>query len=81
MITPNAPMRRWLLQKNTINYIPISSRGDCKVFGMIANRDDNVGRLLALLKERKVERKTLVIFRNDNGCRAGGRYKTPECAV
>ena len=34
---------------------------------MIANIDDNVGRLLAKLKEWGIERDTLVIFMNDNG--------------
>src|SRR5262245_39525307 len=42
-----------------------------KFFGMIANIDDNVGRLLAKLKEWDVERETLVIFMNDNGGTAG----------
>ena len=38
-----------------------------KFFGMIANIDDNVGRLLAKLSEWGLERDTLVIFLNDNG--------------
>jgi len=38
-----------------------------KFFGMIANIDDNVGRLLAKLKEWDIERDTLFIFMNDNG--------------
>lgn len=38
-----------------------------KYFGMIANIDDNVGRLLAKLAELDLERDTLVIFMNDNG--------------
>ena len=42
-----------------------------KFFGMIANIDDNVGRLLAKLDEWKIERDTLVIFMNDNGGTAG----------
>jgi arylsulfatase len=42
-----------------------------KFFGMIANIDDNVGRLLAKLKEWGIERDTLVIFINDNGGTAG----------
>lgn len=42
-----------------------------KFFGMIANIDDNVGRLLATLKERGLENDTLVIFMNDNGGTAG----------
>jgi arylsulfatase len=42
-----------------------------KFFGMIANIDDNVGRLLAKLKEWGIEEETLVIFMNDNGGTAG----------
>ena len=44
-----------------------------RFFGMIANIDDNVGRLLAKLKEWDIERSTLVIFMNDNGGTAGLR--------
>src|SRR5262249_32989111 len=42
-----------------------------KFFGMIANIDDNVGKLLAKLKEWDLERDTLVIFMNDNGGTGG----------
>jgi arylsulfatase A-like enzyme len=42
-----------------------------KFFGMIANIDDNVGRLLDRLKEWGLEQDTLVIFMNDNGGTAG----------
>ena len=42
-----------------------------KFYGMIANIDDNVGRLLAKLKEWDIERDTLVIFMTDNGGTAG----------
>jgi arylsulfatase len=42
-------------------------------FGMITNIDDNVGKLLAKLKEWGIERDSLVIFMNDNGGTAGLR--------
>jgi arylsulfatase len=42
-----------------------------KFFGMIANLDDNVGRLLEKLAEWGIERDTLVIYMNDNGGTAG----------
>lgn len=42
-----------------------------KFFGMIANIDDNVGRLLDQLTAWNLERDTLVIFINDNGGTAG----------
>jgi arylsulfatase A-like enzyme len=42
-----------------------------KFFGMIANIDDNVGRLMTQLKQWDLERNTLVIFMTDNGGTAG----------
>lgn len=42
-----------------------------RFFGMLANVDDNIGRLLGKLKEWGIERDTLVIFMNDNGGTAG----------
>jgi arylsulfatase A-like enzyme len=44
-----------------------------KYFGMVANIDDNVGRLLARLREWGMDRDTLVIFMNDNGGTGGVR--------
>ena len=42
-----------------------------RFFAMLANLDDNVGRLLARLKEWDLERDTLLIVMNDNGGTAG----------
>lgn len=42
-----------------------------KFFGMISNIDDNVGKLLAKLKEWNLEEDTIVIFMTDNGGTAG----------
>ncbi len=44
-----------------------------KFFNMLANLDDNLGRLLAALKEMGLEKDTLVMFMNDNGGTAGCR--------
>jgi arylsulfatase len=44
-----------------------------KFFGMVANVDDNVGRLLAKLDEWGLTKDTLVIFMNDNGGTVGTR--------
>jgi arylsulfatase A-like enzyme len=38
-----------------------------KFFGMIANLDWNVGRLMTFLEEKKLNENTVVIFMNDNG--------------
>lgn len=42
-----------------------------RFFGMITNIDDNVGRLLAKLKEWGLDKDTLVVFINDNGGTGG----------
>jgi arylsulfatase A-like enzyme len=44
-----------------------------KFFGMIANIDDNVGKLLDKLDEWKITNDTLVIFLNDNGGTVGAK--------
>jgi arylsulfatase A-like enzyme len=38
-----------------------------KVYGMVANADRNIGRLLAKLRDLELERDTIVIFTTDNG--------------
>ena len=40
-------------------------------YGMIHNIDENIGKVLAKLKEWGIEKDTLVIFMNDNGTAAG----------
>lgn len=54
---------------------PYSDRGvpapRDQFFGMIANIDENVGRLLARLKELDLEDNTIVIFMTDNGTAMG----------
>ena len=50
---------------------PISPKFDpdttAKIYGMVENIDDNVGRALAALDELKLTDRTLVIFMTDNG--------------
>jgi len=38
-----------------------------KVYGMVSNIDDNMGRLLKTLEELEIEENTLVVFMTDNG--------------
>ena len=38
-----------------------------RVYGMVTNIDDNVGRLLAKLAELEIDRRTIVVFLTDNG--------------
>ncbi|HVY69764.1 MAG TPA: arylsulfatase, partial [Verrucomicrobiae bacterium] len=49
----------------------VAKTNAAKFLGMVANIDDNVGRLLAKLKEWGIERDTLVVFMNDNGTDGG----------
>ena len=44
-----------------------------KYFGMVANIDDNIGRLTAYLRAAGLEQNTLFIFMNDNGGTGGVR--------
>ena len=41
--------------------------GVAKIYGMLTNLDDNLGRILNALQRLNLEKKTLVIFRGDNG--------------
>ncbi len=52
-------------------YADKTSTNAAKFFGMLANLDDNIGRLLARLQDWGLERDTLVIFMNDNGGTVG----------
>ena len=49
----------------------VPDRALAHFYGMIHNIDENIGRLLAELENRGVERETLVIFMNDNGTSSG----------
>lgn len=45
----------------------VDSEATARVYGMVTNLDDNVGRLLARLDELALARETIVIFLTDNG--------------
>jgi arylsulfatase A-like enzyme len=66
---PHAPLQ--VPDEYARKYAGKTTEQAARFFGMIANIDDNVGRLLARLKEWGIERDTLVIFMNDNGGTAG----------
>ena len=71
-IACNAPHSPLLVPKEyEQQYAGKVDTNTAKFFGMIANIDDNVGRLLTKLKEWGIERDTLVVFMNDNGGTAG----------
>ena len=71
-ITPNAPHGPLICPENYEAMYRDKVKPDAaKFLGMVTNIDDNVGRLLAKLKELDIERNTLVVFMNDNGGTAG----------
>jgi arylsulfatase A-like enzyme len=57
---------------------PMAPKNDpddlARVYGMIENIDDNVGRLLAKLDELKLADNTIVVLFSDNGCQKHNGY-------
>jgi arylsulfatase A-like enzyme len=57
---------------------PMAAKNDpgdlARVYGMIENIDDNVGRLLAKLDELKLADNTIVVLFSDNGCQKHNGY-------
>ena len=49
----------------------VANTNGVRFLGMVANIDDNIGRLLARLAEWGIERDTLVVFMTDNGADGG----------
>jgi len=70
-ITPNAPHSPLDCPPEYEAKYPNQPKDVAKFLGMVTNIDDNVGRLVAMLKQKNLERDTLVIFMNDNGGTAG----------
>lgn len=71
-ITPNAPHAPLQVRvEDEARYAGKVPPQTAKFFGMVANIDDNVGKLLARLHEWGIERETLIIFMNDNGGTGG----------
>jgi arylsulfatase A-like enzyme len=72
-IAPNAPHAPFQVRpEDEARYASkVKGTNVAKYFGMIANIDDNVGRLLDALRDWNLERDTLVIFMNDNGGTVG----------
>jgi arylsulfatase A-like enzyme len=71
-ITPNAPHGPLQVRpEDEARYAGQVPANTAKFFGMIANIDDNLGRLLAKLRSWGLEKDTLLIFMNDNGGTVG----------
>lgn len=54
---------------------PSGTVSQAKYYGMVKCIDDNVGRLLAALKECRVERDTIVVFTSDHGDLRGEHHR------
>jgi arylsulfatase A-like enzyme len=68
-IATNAPHAPYLVPDSYRE--PYAARGlpdrDARIYGMITNIDDNIGRLLASLDARGLRDDTIVVFMTDNG--------------
>ncbi|MDA8964621.1 arylsulfatase [bacterium] len=67
--SPHAPLAA--PEKFLANYQGKVTEKQAAYFGMIENIDYNVGRILKFLKERDLEKNTIVVFMNDNGVTEG----------
>lgn len=71
-VAPNAPhVPLDLRPEDEARYAGKAPTNTAKFFGMIANIDDNIGRLLGKLRAWGLEQDTLIIFMNDNGGTVG----------
>ena len=66
---PHAPL--WVPDRYRQPYLDQVDYDEASFFGMIANIDENFGRLEAFLKKKGLRDNTIVIFMGDNGTAAG----------
>ncbi len=62
--SPHSPLK--VPEKYSKSYSQLDETTS-KFFGMVANVDENIGRLMSRLQDLNLEKNTLVIFMNDNG--------------
>ena len=68
---PHGPMHS--PEASSEPYKQVDNVGLQNFYGMIANIDDNVGRIRAFLREEGLEENTIFIFTTDNGTSSGAR--------
>jgi len=66
---PHGPL--WVPEKYSTPYKGKVAPGVARFFGMIANLDENMGRLDSVLREAGLYDNTLLVFMTDNGATAG----------
>jgi arylsulfatase A-like enzyme len=80
MIPTNAPHAPYLVEDRYSK--PYRDQGVPQpmdaFYGMIANMDENMGRLLERLRDRKLEENTVLIWMTDNGTAAGFPARPPS---
>lgn len=79
-ISTNAPHGPFIApEKNAKRFTELGfGKEQAGFYGMVENIDENVGRLLARLKEWQLDENTVVIFMSDNGMTGGGSGKPGE---
>ncbi len=71
-VAPNAPHGpMWAPEPYSAPYEGVKGLKDPGFYGMITNIDDNVGRLVKFLRDRNLEKDTLLVFMTDNGTASG----------
>lgn len=66
---PHGPW--WAMQKDTEPYVGVQGLDAPGFYGMIANIDTNMGRLMRFLEANRLSDDTILIFSSDNGTTAG----------
>ena len=61
----------WATEKDTAPYVGVTALSAPGFYGMIANLDTNVGRLVDFLDAQNLADNTIVLFATDNGTTAG----------
>lgn len=69
---PHGPL--WVDEKYSAPYAEKAPPAVAQFFGMLANLDENLGKLLEMLKASGLEENTIVILMTDNGGTAGVKF-------
>jgi arylsulfatase len=70
-IAPNAPHGPLFVPQKYRDLYPGQPRAVASFFGMIANIDENMGKLELMLRETGLRENTILVFMTDNGATAG----------
>ncbi len=73
-LTPNAPHGpMWGPERYNERYRNVKGLREPGFYGMIENIDENMGRLVKFLRDKGLERNTILIFTTDNGTASGAQ--------